>query len=122
MLNPTVYCAFQVKAEVAQEIEAAQAEPMPSPFEAVPDAVSTEAADQVHPIGRMPSRSKGSVRFGPGGPQGSLALAPSKSLRRMPSVSRRDSLVAVGSGAVGVGDIHHLEEEVDVDIGETIQE
>lgn len=38
---------MQIKAEVQQEIEAAKAEPMPSPFEVVPDAVSTEAADQV---------------------------------------------------------------------------
>jgi hypothetical protein len=30
--------------------------------------------------------------------------------------------MAVGSGAVGVGDIHHLEEEVDVAVEDTIQE
>jgi len=61
----------------------------------------------------VPSR-----KFGSATGQASFKLMGSKSLRRMPSVSRRDSLVAVGSGAVSVADIHHLEDEVDVVVDE----
>lgn len=95
--------------------------PEPSPFERVPDAVSTEGIDQaVERVERIPSGKKASLgRFVV---QDSLRLRESRSLRRMPSVSRRDSLAAVGSGAVGVGDIHHLEEEVDVEVIETVHE
>jgi hypothetical protein len=117
--------AVQVKQEVAEEIEAAKAEPMPSPFEvqqAAPDALSTETADQTGSdrVMRLPSGKKATLgRFTV---QDSVKLMSSRSLRRMPSVSRRDSLAAVGSGAVSTADIHHLEAEVDVEVVEPIQE
>lgn len=110
--------AEEVQAEAKEEIAQAAVEPPPSPDmspfevapEPAPDAVSSEAADQVadtlHTVG---SRKPGSLVG-----KSSFKLAGSKSLRRMPSVNRRDSLVAVGSGAVSVADIHHLEDEVDV--------
>jgi hypothetical protein len=108
----------QVKKDVEEEMEAAKAEPMSSPFEVVPDVVSTELLDQRAP--RVPSGKKATLgRFQV---QDSVKLSSSRSLRRMPSVSRRDSLAAVGSGAVAVGDIHHLEEDVNVEVVETIQE
>jgi hypothetical protein len=108
----------QVKKDVEEEIEAAKAEPMSSPFEVVPDVVSTEFLDQRAP--RVPSGKKATLgRFQV---QDSVKLSTSRSLRHMPSVSRRDSLAAVGSGAVAVGDIHHLEEDVDVEVVETIHE
>jgi len=109
----------EVKAEVKEEIAQAAVEPPlspveVSPFETVPDAVSSEAADQVaDTLQSVPSR-----KFGSATGQASFKLMGSKSLRRMPSVSRRDSLVAVGSGAVSVADIHHLEDEVDVVVDE----
>jgi len=113
--------AEEVHAEVKEEIaQAAVEEPPPSPGmaspfevaspEAAPDAVSSEAADQVSDtLPTVGSRKPGSLAG-----KGSFKLTASKSLRRMPSVNRRDSLVAVGSGAVSVADIHHLEDEVDV--------
>lgn len=114
---------LQVKKDVEEEIEAAKAQPMASPFEVVPDAVSTEGLDQSvegQRAGRVASGKKASLgRFQV---QDSVKLMSSRSLRRMPSVSRRDSLAAVGSGAVAVGDIHHLEEDSDVVVVDTIQE
>jgi hypothetical protein len=109
---------IQVKKDVEEEIEAAKAQPMSSPFEVVPDAVSTVGLDQR--VARVPSGKKATLgRFQV---QDSVKLMSSRSLRHMPSVSRRDSLAAVGSGAVAVGDIHHLEEDVDVEVVDTIQE
>lgn len=109
----------EVRAEVKEEIAQAAVEPPPSPdmaspFEVAPapapDAVSSEAADQVaETLPSVGSRKPGSLAG-----KGSFKLTGCKSLRRMPSVNRRDSLVAVGSGAVSVADIHHLEDEVDV--------
>ena len=128
MLSSAVPCflrALQVKHEVEEEIEAAKAEPMPSPFEVqqqAPDAFSAEGADQApdHLNLRQPSGKKASLgRFTV---QDSVKLMSSRSLRRMPSVSRRDSLAAVGSGCVSTADIHHLEAEVDVEVVEPIQE
>lgn len=44
------------------------------------------------------------------------SLRSSRSFRRMPSISKRDSLIAVGSGTVPVEDLQHLEAEVEVQV------
>jgi hypothetical protein len=43
-------------------------------------------------------------------------LMSSRSMRRMPSISQRNSLVAIGSGCVPVEDLQHLQTDVDVEV------
>jgi hypothetical protein len=43
-------------------------------------------------------------------------LMSSRSIRRMPSISQRNSLVAIGSGCVPVEDLPHLQTDVDVEV------
>jgi hypothetical protein len=43
-------------------------------------------------------------------------LMTSSSIRRMPSISQRNSLVAIGSGCVPVEDLQHLQTDVDVEV------
>lgn len=118
--------------EVKQVVEESARVPSPdtpfehSPFEKVPDALSSEGVDQaVERIGSASGGSRSSSFVGKKATLGrltvqdSLALAGTRSLKRMPSVSRKDSLMAVGSGAVSVADIHHLEDEADIQVVNT---
>uniref|UniRef100_A0A383WBH3 Very-long-chain 3-oxoacyl-CoA synthase n=1 Tax=Tetradesmus obliquus TaxID=3088 RepID=A0A383WBH3_TETOB len=43
-------------------------------------------------------------------------LMSSRSIRRMPSMSQRNSLVAIGSGCVPEEDLQHLQQDVDVEV------
>ena len=100
----------------AQEEQARVASPDASPFENVPDAVSKEGTDQA--FSREVSFTGKPAKLGKLTVQDSMKLLSSKSmkLKRMGSVSRKDSLMAVGSGAVSVADIHHLEDESDIQV------
>jgi hypothetical protein len=84
------------------------ADELPSAFE-TPD-IAAKISDQDRPVLSNPQYSQ---------QYSSRPLRPlmsSRSIRRMPSISQRNSLIAVGSGAVPVEDLQHLQQDVDVEV------